>query len=413
MNDTDRPPFREARPVLIRDVRTILTAPEGVRLVIVKVETSEPGLYGLGCATFCQRPLAVAAAVDEYLRPFLIGRDVRGIEDLWHAARLSSYWRDGPVLNNALGGVDMALWDILGKRCGMPVWALFGGKTRSKATVYVHATGRDPAEVSERASAYIENGFTHVRCQVAIPGLTAYGTAADSTQRYERVWEERPYLKTVIALFERLRDDLGFDVDLLHDVHERLSPPAALSLAKRLEPYDLFFLEDALAPEDADHFRRLRAQTAVPLAMGELFTRMDQFVPLVKDRLIDFVRAHVSTIGGLTPALKLAHLCDTFGVRTAWHGPRDASPVAHAANLALDVSMTNFGIQEFPGFSEPLQEVFPGCPVVRDGAMWPSDSPGLGVDIDERAAAKHPFPADKLGGGWTEVRRRDGSVVRP
>src|SRR6059058_4800952 len=159
----------------ITRVKAICTAPDGIRLVVVKVETSEPGLYGLGCATFTQRPLAVVSAVQEYLEPFLLGRDPDQIEDIYQSAYVSSYWRSGPVLNNALAGVDMALWDIKGKRAGMPVYQLFGGKCRTAAALYAHASGRDAQEVEDQARRFIGQGFRYVRCQVAVPGYATYG----------------------------------------------------------------------------------------------------------------------------------------------------------------------------------------------------------------------------------------------
>jgi mannonate dehydratase len=348
-------------------------------------------------------------AVEEYLKPFVVGRDPDDIEDIWQAATVSSYWRSGPVLNNALSGVDMALWDIKGKRAGMPVHQLLGGKSRRAAPVYVHADGRDFDEVEERVRRHLENGFRHIRCQIGVAGHAAYGTSGASGA----TWEPRPYCRLVPRLFEHLRNQLGDEVELLHDVHERVPPIMAIQLAKDLEPYGLFFLEDPVAPEDGEYLRLLRAQSSIPIAMGELYVNQHEYVPVVRDRLIDFMRAHISCIGGLTPARKLAALCELFGVRTAWHGPGDLSPVGHAANLQLDLACANFGIQETPLFGDTMREVFPGCPEIRDGAMWSNEQPGLGVDVDEALAATFPFPDDRYNGGWPEVRRADGTVVRP
>ena len=397
--------------IVITDVRAICTAPDGIRLVVVKVETSEPGLYGLGCATFTQRPLAVVAAIEQYLKPFVVGRDPNDIEDIWQGAYVSSYWRSGPVLNNALSGIDMALWDIKGKLANMPLYQLFGGKCRQAAALYAHASGRDFQEVEEEARRYLEQGYRYIRCQVAVPGQATYGVRSDGGRR--AVWEPSAYSRLVPRLFEYLRSRLGEEVELLHDVHERVPPIQAIQLAKDLEPYRLFFLEDLFAPEDIEYFRLLRQQAATPIAMGELFVNQAEYVPLIRDRLIDFIRVHISAIGGLSMARKLAAFCEFFGVRTAWHGPGDVSPVGHAANLHLDLDCYNFGIQEQHVFGERAREVFPGCPEIRDGILWPNDKPGLGVDIDERLAAKYPFPEHPLNGSWAPVRRLDGTVIRP
>jgi mannonate dehydratase len=410
----------------ITDVKVICTAPDNIRLVVVKVETSEPGLYGLGCATFTQRPLAVVTAIEQYLRPYLIGRDPNDIEDIWQASFVSSYWRSGPVLNNAMSGVDMALWDIKGKRAGMPVYELFGGRSRRAADVYVHANGRDVNELEDRVRAYMDQGYRHIRCQIEVRGYSTYGTGgsqitpqgAQPQPSYrlktdQRPWEPRPYCRLVPKMFEHIRNAVGDEVELLHDVHERVPPIMAIGLAKELEQFKLFFLEDLFAPEDNDYFRILRQQCHTPIAMGELYVNQHEYVPLIKDRLIDFIRIHISDIGGLTPARKLAALCEYFGVRTAWHGPGDVSPVGHAANLQLDLSVHNFGIQEAHLFGERTREVFPGCPEYRDGAMWSNEKPGLGIDVNEELAAKYPFPEHPINGAWPEIRRRDGTVIKP
>jgi mannonate dehydratase len=417
--------------VRIRDVRAICTAPDGIRLVVVKIETTEPGLYGLGCATFTQRPLAVVTAIEEYLKPFLVGRDVDDIEDAYQTAFVSSYWRSGPVLNNALSGVDQALWDIKGKRAGMPVYSLLGGKVRKAVPVYVHASGRDISEVVDQARRLMEEGFRYVRCQVDVPGYSTYGTAGPAddeppgtegqqTSRQpthlrgrQAPWEPTVYCRLVPQLFQRARSELGWEVELLHDIHERVPPIQAIGLAKALEPFGLFFLEDPFAPEDNGWFPLLRKQSAIPIAMGELYVNQAEYVPLIKDRLIDFIRVHISDIGGLSMARKLAAYCEFFGVRTAWHGPGDVSPVGHAVNAHLDLSTHNFGIQEAYRFPQRTQEVFPGCPEFRDGMLWANDKPGLGVDLDEALAAKFPFPEHPLNGAWPPVRRLDGTVVRP
>ncbi len=398
---------------LIRDVKVFLTAPAGINLVVVKVETSEAGLYGLGCATFSQRYLAVQTFVEEHLRPLLLGRDVDRIEELWQLMTLHGYWRNGPVVNNAVSGVDMALWDIKAKRANMPLYQLMGGKCREAAAIYRHADGRDLRELEDRVRAYIDEGICHVRVQAQ-----GYGGAPAQAARPEGAqpgayYDPRSYTRTAFEALSHIRKTLGDRVEILHDVHERLKPAQAVEFAKKVEPLALFFLEDLLAPEDNDWFANVRQVCATPLAMGELFVNPREWVPLVTQRHIDFLRMHLSEIGGLTPARKAAVLGELHGVRTAWHGPPDLSPVGQAANLHLDLVSPNFGIQEFSPFNEAMREVFPGCPELRKGYLYPNDKPGLGVDLDEKAAARFP-PDPKLDvWPWIQARLPDGSLTRP
>jgi mannonate dehydratase len=416
-------------PVKIRDIKTILTAPNRIRLVVVKVETTEPGLVGWGCATFTQRALVVETAIEKYLKPFLIGRNVDEIEDIWQSSYMSSYWRNGPVLFNAMSGVDIALWDIKGKRAGMPLYQLLGGKVRHGADCYFHASGSSFGEVEEKARGAMEQGFRHVRAQVATPGYAGYGTSRTGAPpsaagaqddvvgptNPRDIWEPAPYVRMLPKLFEHLRTKLGDEVELLHDVHERVTLNQGINLCKSLEPYRLFFLEDPFPPEDNDHFRLLRQQTSIPIAMGELFNTQHEYLPLIKDRLIDFIRIHISQIGGLSPARKVQALCEYFGVRTAWHGPGDASPLAHAAQLALELASYNFGVHEGGGFPKETQEVFAGSPEVRNGYMLANEKPGLGIDFDEKLAAKFPIPPGppNFDYSWGTTRRKDGTVIRP
>jgi mannonate dehydratase len=397
--------------VFIEDITTILTQPSHSRLVIVKVITSEPGLYGLGCATFTQRVFAVQAAIERHLKPFLIGRDVDRIEEIWQMAMVHGYWRNGPVLNNAISGVDQALWDIKGKRAGMPLYQLLGGKTREAAAVYVHADGQTPQEVEENARRIMEQGYRYIRIQMG-----GYGGQADDLAKPENApdgnyYDPHAYSRNMLNMIEHVRRQLGDEIELLHDIHERLQPIHAVQFAKDVEPYRLFFLEDALAPEDIGWFKIMRRQCATPLAMGELFNNPHEWLGLITERLIDYVRMHISQMGGITPARNVAAFANMYGLRTAWHGPGDTSPVGHAANLHLDLWAPNFGVQEWYRPSELEYEMFPGLPRVRDGYLYPNEQPGLGIDIDEKLAEK--YPCQEIVEQWTQTRLPDGSPTRP
>ncbi|WP_078856502.1 enolase C-terminal domain-like protein [Streptomyces sp. NBRC 109706] len=403
----------------VKGVRTFLCAPQGCPYVIVRVETDQPGLYGLGCASDPQRTLAVRAVIDSYLGPLLLGRDSADIEDIHRLLLNSGYWRGGSIAQNALAALDVALWDIKGKVAGLPLHALLGGRAREFAAAYTHVDGRDADEVAERVLAAAARGYRHVRVQVPVPGSDTYGAGpADAVEAERRrlrtgVWDSTAYLRQVPAVLAEVREKVGPDVELLHDVHERLSPAEAFTLVREVEPARLFFLEDVLAPEDMDHFPRLRAAGSVPLAVGELYHDAQMYLPQLRAGAIDFARIRIPTLGGLTPTRKLVAACELFGVRTAPHGPGDVSPVGMAANVALDISSPAFGVQEAARFTEATLEVFPGAPVPRDGGLRPSSEPGLGVDFDERAAARHPVTEPLEHDRWALLRTVDGSVGRP
>jgi mannonate dehydratase len=402
-----------ANPVTIRDVQTFLvqTSGAGMRFVIVKVLTSEPGLYGLGCATFTQRFRAVHAALEHHLKPFVIGRDVTRSEELFQMAMVQSYWRNGPVLNNAISGIDQALWDIKGKMANMPVYQLLGGKCREGAAVYAHADGRDPQEVFDNVKKFQEQGYRFVRVQMGgYGGKRADANIPDGAPA-GAYYDPRTYTRNMLKMIEYVRSRVGDEVELLHDVHERLSPIDTVGFAKDLEQFKLFFLEDSLAPEDIEWFRHIRQVCTTPIAMGELFNNPREWRLLIEERLIDFLRMHVSQMGGITPARNAALHAQVYGIRTAWHGPGDTSPIGHAANLHLDVWAPNFGIQEWCRFDSLVYEMFPGLPEVRNGYMYPNDKPGLGIDFNEQLAAKYPCK-DEVD-WWTQTRLPDGSPARP
>jgi mannonate dehydratase len=406
----------------IKDLSVIETAPGGVRLTVVKITTDQDGLHGYGCATFTQRADLVKPAVERYLKPLLLGKATDRIEDIWQLSYFSSYWKNGPVLNNAISGVDQALWDIKGRQAGMPVYQLLGGKCREAVDCYGHASGGEIAQVIDSAKSYIAQGFRHVRVQVGVPGMEGYGAGGQGTTaltglRAGPIFEPAYYCRRAMKLFEACRKELGDEVELLHDVHERVSPNQAVQFCKDAEQFKLFFVEDPLSPEDVAYFRLIRQQCATPIAMGELFNSPHEWQTLIADRLIDYIRIHVSQAGGLTPVRKVAAFAEQFGVKTAWHGPGDVSPIGHMANVTLGVACYNFGINEYSPFNARTQEIFKGCPVMNNGYLYVNETPGWGIEVDEKLAAAAPFGAEtgvrgQLNGGWGELRRRDGTVIK-
>lgn len=397
--------------IKITGVRAIETAPQpGNNLVIVRIDTNQPGLYGYGCATYTQRHAAVVTAINTYMSQLLVGRDALDIEDAYMSAVHSSYWRNGPVLNNAISGCDMALWDILGKVANLPVYRLLGGKVRAAVPLYHHAAGRDMQEMEDSCRRYLEEGYQYLRVRVSNYGTKERYIKSPEGSADGFYFDSEYYARTVPKMFEHLRVQLGEDVGLMHDVHARVLPRTAVRLAKELEPYRLYFLEDALAPEQAHYFKQLREASSVPLAMGELFNNPMEWKLLVENRWIDYIRCHVSQIGGITPAKHISSFCANFDVRTAWHGPGDVSPIGHAANLHLDISTSNFGIQEWCCSTDDprLNEVFPVVPyTVKNGYAYLSDRPGLGVEVDEEAAKK--YPCDTAQPRWLLARWPDGT----
>ena len=412
--------------IKIRDVKVILTAPEGINLVVVKVETTEPGLYGLGCATFAYRHIAVKCLIEEYIKPLVIGQDVDNIEQLWHLMHHNAYWRNGPIENNAISGVDMALWDIKGKLANMPLYSLFGGKQREGVPIYRHADGRDVSEICENIVKYKEQGITNIRCQCGGYGGT-YGAApltAPAGSPDGVYLDSQKYMRDTVKLFSDIRSKVGYDIGLCHDVHERIHPRDAIRFAQELEPFQLFFLEDAIPLEQIEWFRELRQKTSIPLSEGELFNNCHEWRTLISERLIDFIRVHISQIGGITAARKLQIFAEAYGVRIAWHGPGDMSPLAHAANIHIDLAAHNLGIQEWSGTEPPnfviqelkgpreaLLDVFPGLPEYKNGYVYANNKPGLGVDINEAEAAK--YPCENTITTWTQTRLRDGTLQTP
>lgn len=397
----------------ITDAKVIVCSP-GRNFVTLKLET-EDGVYGLGDATLNGRELAVASYLTDHVLPLLIGRDARRIEDIWQFLYKGAYWRRGPVTMTAIAAVDTALWDILGKTLDTPVYQLLGGASRESVMVYGHANGSSEADTVKAVQEYVTMGYKAVRAQCAIPGIVhAYGVGrgtlyyepAQKGMPLDSVWSTERYLDFVPPLFDRLRRELGFDVHFLHDVHHRLTPIEAARLGKSLEPYRLFWLEDPVPAENQASFRTIRQHTTTPIAVGEVFNAIYDCAQLIEEELIDYIRMTVVHGGGISHLRKIAALAELHHVRTGSHGATDLSPIAMAAALHFDLSVHNFGIQEYMRHTAETDRVFPHAYTFDRGAMHPGDAPGLGVDIDEGLAATYPYDPAYL----PVNRKLDGTV---
>ena len=382
----------------ITDARIIVTRP-GRNFVTLKIETDE-GLYGIGDATLNGRELAVASYLSDHVIPCLIGRDPHQTEDIWQYLYRGCYWRRGPVTMTAISAVDMALWDIKAKAADMPLYQLLGGRSRMGVLVYGHANGADIEATVAEVGKYIDMGYRAIRAQCGVPGLpSTYGVSADkmfyepadAALPTENVWNTEKYLRHIPKLFDRLRDEYGYERHLLHDVHHRLTPIETARLGKALEPYALFWLEDPTPAENQEGFRLIRQHTTTPIAVGEVFNTIYDCQALIQEQLIDYIRTTVVHAGGITHLRRIADLAALYHVRTGSHGATDLSPVSMGAALHFDIWVPNFGIQEYMRHTPETDEVFPHAYHFEDGYLHPGEAPGHGVDIDEKLAAKFPY----------------------
>ena len=407
----------------ITDLQVLVTNPTKSALgnyVLVKVLTDQAGLYGWGDATCSGSELGVAKFLEEHMKPGLLGRNPMRIEDIWQTLFFLPYYRSGSVHMSAISGIDMALWDIKGKVAGLPVYELLGGKARDQLLTYTSIGGRNFQEVEEGARKLMARGYRVIKVQVSAPGMeggyavppserqrAAIQKAYDEESAPSEIWEPGPYVRTVPKLFEHLRKTLGEQIELLHDVHERITPNQAVALAKTLEPYNLFYYEDPLRPEHLDSFRLIRQQSSIPVAMGEIYTGQWDGLGLITEHLIDYVRHDLVHCGGITTGKKVATVCEPYGILTAWHGPGNISPVAHMANCHVSLSVPNFGIQEHAAsWGDAIREVFSDVPSFHDGYININDKPGLGIEVNDTAAKKYPY----LRRSRPTIRRQDGTA---
>lgn len=382
----------------IVDARVIVCCPAR-NFVTLKIIT-EDGVYGLGDATLNGRELAVASYLADHVLPLLIGRDARRIEDTWQYLYKGAYWRRGPVTMSAIAAVDTALWDIKAKSLNTPLYQLLGGASRDAVLVYGHASGDTVDEALEAVARFQKAGYKAIRAQSGIPGLkSTYGVGhgkghyepAEKNAPPENDWSSEAYMNFVPQLFQRLRNEFGPELHLLHDVHHRLTPIEAARVGKALEPYHLFWMEDPTPAELQERFRLIRRHTTTPLAVGEVFNSIFDCQVLIQEQLIDFIRTTVVHAGGISHLRRIANLAELYQVRTGSHGATDLSPVSMGAALHFDLNVHNFGIQEYMPHAEETDAVFPHAYKFENGLMHPGEAPGIGVDIDETLAAKYPY----------------------
>jgi mannonate dehydratase len=407
-------------PLTIKDVKVITTSGgRNYRWVFLKIITSEPGLYGIGSANDNYQTQSVIAALEKHMKPFLIGKDPDRIEDLWQSANLKTYWRSGPVNNKAVAAMDEALWDIKGKRAGMPVYEMLGGRAHDAVACYDHVQARSKEQAAEVVSKSMETGFRHIRLQYGEGGYGGGGfIRANEGNRAEggyqgQAFDEDLYVETIPPVFEYVRSKVGFAPKLLHDVHSHLTASNAILFSKKMEPFHMYFVEDLLGPEHLDWYPEVRKAAATPQAVGEVFSNPAEYYPLIASHVIDFIRTRVTAIGGITQAKKIATLCEVFGVKTAFQEGGENDPVNQLAAYHVDLSSSAFGIQEENHFPPQVHEMMPGTASIRKGYMYGSGKPGLGIDINEEMAAKFPITEPRNGGPYGTDRALDGTVILP
>lgn len=387
-------------------VKTILTSPNQ-NYLFVKIITDE-GIYGVGDASLNGREQTVADLIDTYLAPLLIGRDPGCIEDFWQLVYRGSYWRGGNIVMSALCGIDMALWDILGKASNKPLYALLGGKLRTKVLCYSHILGKTQEEKIAQAAEYARTrGLKVIRLRAGMPAADGtFGNQADQSGPLVEPWTPEEEISNTIEYFIKVREAVGKEIGIIYDLHERFSPDQAIRIMRCLEDYNPFFIEDPVAPDHADSLRYVREKTSVPIGFGELYKSRWECLPAITNHWTDYIRCDIIRIGGITEARKIAAIAETYDIKTAWHGPNDVSPITHAVNWHLNVSEYNFGIQEDGTTDHLVNQIVSGGPIYQDGYLTMKDLPGIGCDINEELALQYPFRRAYL----PICRRSDGSL---
>jgi len=370
--------------------------------IFVRVDTDDPGLYGWGEATLEWKTRAVVGAIED-LKPLILNRDPRDVEQLVRIMRKQSFWRLGAIGMSALSSIEIALWDILGKHLGQPVWRLLGGKVRNRVKVYTHLGLGDMRAVYEstemeplvqRAAEVLQKGYRALKA-VFIP--------------YTNYHAPLPDVDKVGRLMEALRKQLGTEVEIMVDFHGRpASVGAALAYIRALEPGRPMFVEEVLPPGDTLGLQKIASQTSVPLACGERLIERSEFEELFRLRAIDIAQPDICHCGGLLETKKIAAMAETAGIGVAPHNP--LGPIAGVAALHFAVSTPNHVIQEEMVGAVPWYDDVARGPIqLRDGHWQVPEGAGLGVEVDEKACAAHPFAPEVL--HTANAVLPDGTVV--
>jgi len=344
-------------------------------VILVLIRTDE-GLTGIGEASLGGRGRGVLGILDHFAE-LLVGKDPARIEHWWSEMTRGTFWSNGQVIMSAVAGIDVALWDLKGKRLGVPVYDLLGGPTREKVRVYRHLAGDTAEALVEDALRLREEGFTALR----------YGTLAAFDERGLTQWDPQRSIVETIAATAALRAAVGDEVDLLLDAHTMFGPAEAAYLGHALEPYRLYFYEDPIRPLNPHSLRHVREKVNLPIATGEQLAHKWEFQPLIEDELLDYLRIDLVHAGGITEAKKILAMGEAHGQRSALH--HASSPVNGAACLHVDLAVPNFGIQEWMEL-EPLYELFPNAPRAKGGYVEVPSGPGLGLELDEEEARRRP-----------------------
>jgi galactonate dehydratase len=367
--------------------------------IFVRVETDVPGLTGLGEATLEFQTRAVVGAIED-LAPLIVGEDPRNIEHLWQVMFRHPFFKGGIVTMSALSGIDQALYDLKSKDLGIPLWQLLGGLTRNRLRMYDHLGGGDSTAVydsaqvgsfAEKAARSKADGFSAVKILAVGKTAPLDGLAA---------------LRQAEALMAAAREGAGEDMDIMVDLHGRTTAAMAIQYAEVLKPYRPWFLEEPCQPEDSEGIARVARSTTIPIAAGERLVHRREFLPLLQSGAIAVAQPDVCHAGGLTEVRRIAALCDTFGVSMAPHNP--LGPVATMVNIHLGFATPNFLIQEVMRSDVPWRDevVTGGAPIVG-GCVTPPQALGIGIEIDESAASRHPYEEAKP----IQWYHHDGSVA--
>ena len=354
--------------------------------VYVVVDTDD-GVRGLGEASLSGRRDAVVGAF-EHLRPALVGQDATRIEHIWQDLFRGTFWRGGPVLQSALAGIDIALWDLNARALGVPVYRLLGGLARDRVLVYRHSYADTPQGLVERSRALLDEGCRVLRISPVNDDGFDPGRA----------------VRTGVAHMAALRAAVGPDVEIIFEVHTRLTPARAIELCNALAPYRPYFVEDPIRSENPASFATLRARTDVALGTGEQLHTKWEFRELVERELVDYLRVDICHTGGITEARKIAAMAEVHYQELATH--YTASPVSTAAMLHLNLAIPNCAVQEHAPPADWMREVVRTEFRLADGYLMPTQAPGLGVELDEEAAAAHIGEDAEP----PHLRRSDGSV---